>query len=72
MMSRVFVRVSYLYCREGSDDGRRSESMCDHGEVCEVALNGGIQHVRRASVAQGGAVLAQKVHQLLGHKTGKK
>jgi hypothetical protein len=37
----------------------------DHGEVCEVALNGCVQDGLGPGVAEGGPVLVQQVHQLL-------
>ncbi len=39
--------------------------MGDHGEVCEVALNGGVKDGLGPGVAEGGPVLVQQVHQLL-------
>ena len=38
--------------------------MRDHGEVCEVPLYAGVEDGLGSSVAQGGSVLVQQVHQL--------
>ena len=40
--------------------------MGDHGEVGKVALYAGVQDGLGPGVAEGGAVLVQEVHQLLG------
>ena len=42
--------------------------MGDHGEVGEVALYAGVQEDGRLGVAEGGSVLIQQVHELLGHQ----
>jgi hypothetical protein len=46
--------------------------MGDHGEVCEVALNGRVQDGLGPGVAEGGPVLVQQVHQLLADVSEKK
>ena len=50
---------------EGGHYGRRPEPVRDHGEVCEVPLYAGVEDGLGSSVAQGGSVLVQQVHQLL-------
>ena len=49
---------------EGGHYGRRPEPVRDHGEVCEVPLYAGVEDGLGSSVAQGGSVLVQQVHQL--------
>ena len=50
---------------ESRHDGRGAEAVGDHGEVSEVSLYTGIQDWLGSSVAQGGPVLVQQIHQLL-------
>ena len=57
-------------CSESGDDGRRSESVRDEGEVREVALDRRVQDLGRASVAQRRSVLVQEIHELLDHHPG--
>ena len=53
---------------EGGHNGGRAKPVGDHGEVGEVALYAGVQEDGRLGVAEGGSVLIQQVHELLGHQ----
>ena len=57
---------------EGSDDGRRPESVSDEGEVGQVALDGRIQDLLRTGVAKRRSILVQQVHQFLGDHSAKR
>ena len=57
---------THLDCRERGHDGRGAEAVGDEREVREVSLDGRVQDLLRAGVAERGAVLVQQVHQLLG------
>ena len=52
---------------QGGHDGRGAEAVRDVGEVSEMSLNAGLQHGLGSSVAQGGSVIVQELHQLLTH-----
>ena len=50
---------------QGGHDGRGAEAVRDVGEVSEMSLNAGLQHGLGPSVAEGGPVVVEELHQLL-------
>jgi len=53
---------TYLNGSEGSHNGRATKTMRDKREMCEMALDAGIQDMLRSGIAQWGSVLVQQVH----------
>ena len=50
-----------LYGRQRRDDGGAPETVCDEGEMGEMALEGGVEKQRRSRVAERAPVLVKEV-----------
>ena len=65
-------RIFYQNCWHRRDNGRGSEAVADHGEVCEVSLDAGVQQGLGPRVAQRAAVLVQEIHKLFTNKPARR
>jgi len=68
----LLTMATYMDCSESSDDGWRSESVSDEGEVCQVTLDRRIQDLLRTGVAQRRSILVQEIHKFPENDPGNK